>query len=116
MMREDGSSRFPSVPRIFAVLITTVSVSPLTGCGDGSTASVKQPPLYTIVNASDVSQAPRSLAAKNHRGWPPVEFEPANLNFGIVPRHTNWAHHPNGETKQLADESRIGESAVDTSG
>ena len=80
-------------------LVMTVCASLLAGCGDDSTsgqgasASTPSPAVrtvqpYTSVNASDVAQAPRSLVTKNKRGWPPVEFEPANLNFGIVPPHT----------------------------
>lgn len=80
-------------------LVTTVCASVLVGCGgdstsgQGASASPTTPAVrtvqpYTIVNASDVGQAPRSLAANNNRTWPPVEFEPANLNFGIVPPHT----------------------------
>ena len=80
-------------------LVMTVCASLLAGCGDDSTsgqgasASTPSPAVrkvqpYTSVNASNLAQAPRSQAAKNKRGWPPVEFEPANLNFGIVPPHT----------------------------
>ncbi len=80
-------------------LVTTVFASLLAGCGDDSTsgqgasASTPSPAVrkvqpYTSVNASNLAQAPRSVAANNHRTWPPVEFEPANLNFGIVPPHT----------------------------
>ncbi len=80
-------------------LVTTACAAFMAGCGDGSSsgegASASTPPPavrkvqpYTIVNASDVAQAPRSVAANNNRTWPPVEFEPANLNFGIVPPHT----------------------------
>ncbi|MEE8154079.1 MAG: DUF1573 domain-containing protein [Phycisphaerales bacterium] len=61
--------------------------------GQGASASTPTPGVrkvqpYTIVNASDVAQAPRSVVTNNPRVWPPVEFEPANLNFGIVPPHT----------------------------
>ena len=80
-------------------LVMTVCASLLAGCGDDSTsgqgasASTPSPAVrkvqpYTSVNASNLAQAPRSQATKNTRGWPPVEFEPANLNFGIVPPHT----------------------------
>ena len=80
-------------------LVTTVCASLLAGCGgdstsgQGASASTTTPAVrkvqpYTSVNARDVAQAPRSLVTNNPRGWPPVEFEPANLNFGIVPRHT----------------------------
>ena len=80
-------------------LMMTASASLLLGCGDdsssgqGASASTPSPAVrkvqpYTSVNASNLAQAPRSQAAKNTRGWPPVEFEPANLNFGIVPPHT----------------------------
>ena len=80
-------------------LVMTVCASLLAGCGDDSTsgqgasASTPSPAVrkvqpYTSVNASNLAQAPRSLAANNNRTWPPVEFEPANLNFGIVPPHT----------------------------
>jgi hypothetical protein len=80
-------------------LMTTVCASLMAGCDSGSSSSqgaaastatpaVRKVQPYTIVNAHDVAQAPRSVAANNHRTWPPVEFEPANLNFGIVPPHT----------------------------
>ena len=80
-------------------LMMTVCASLLAGCGDDSTSgqgasastttpAVRKVQPYTSVNASNLAQAPRSQAAKNKRGWPPVEFEPANLNFGIVPPHT----------------------------
>ncbi len=97
MMREDGFAKFRSGPRMLVVLITMTFVSLLNGCDGGSSAGqgasatatpVKKPQPYTIVNAADVEQAPRSSARANRAGWPPVEFEPANLNFGIVPRHT----------------------------
>ncbi len=80
-------------------LVTTVCASLLAGCGgdstsgQGASASTTTPAVrkvapFTIVNARDVAQAPRSLVTNNLRGWPPVEFEPGNLNFGIVPPHT----------------------------
>ncbi len=98
-MRHGGPSKSRSGARILAVLITTASVSLLTGCGGDSTSgqgasaassptTVRKPQPYTIVNAADIAQAPRSSASGNDARWPPVEFEPANLNFGIVPRHT----------------------------
>ena len=82
-----------------SALVTTVCASLLSGCGGDSTSSqgasastttpaVRKVQPYTSINASNVAQAPRSQAAKNQRGWPPVEFEPANLNFGIVPPYT----------------------------
>ena len=99
MMREDGFVKYRSGARIVTLLITTAVVSLLTGCGGDSSAgqgasaaststTVKKPQPYTIVNAADVVQSPRSSASRNHHSWPPVEFEPANLNFGIVPPHT----------------------------
>lgn len=99
MMRQGGVGKSRSGPHIFAVVIMTASVSLLTGCGGDSTSgqgasaastptTVRKPQPYTIVNAVDVTQSPRSSASRNPSGWPPVEFEPANLNFGIVPRYT----------------------------
>lgn len=77
----------------------------LSGCGDDSTASTtgtsakptktpiknivnKQAKEFNIVFASDIEQAPRSSVRNNKHDWPPIEFEPANMNFGIVPPHT----------------------------
>ncbi|MCH8316103.1 MAG: DUF1573 domain-containing protein [Planctomycetes bacterium] len=103
MMRDSGCFKRFQMRRTTIVgriaLVMTVCASLLAGCGDGSSsgegasASTPSPAVrkvqpYTSVNASNLAQAPRSQAAKNTRGWPPVEFEPANLNFGIVPPHT----------------------------
>ena len=85
--------------RVSIALMMTASAALLLSCGNGSSSgqgasasttsrAVRKVQPYTTVNASNVAQAPRSVAAKNRRGWPPVEFEPANLNFGIVPPHT----------------------------
>lgn len=85
--------------RVSIALVMTASAALLLSCGgdsssgQGASASTPSPAVrkvqpYTIVNARDVAQAPRSLVANNNRTWPPVEFEPANLNFGIVPPHT----------------------------
>ena len=103
MMRDSGCFKRFQMRRTTIVgriaLLTTVCASLLAGCGDdsssgqGASASTPSPAVrkvqpYTSVDARDVAQAPRSQAAKNRPGWPPVEFEPANLNFGIVPPHT----------------------------
>lgn len=101
--RRETGSRCVAVTRRFLrvsiALMVTTSAMLLLSCGGGSssgqdasasttTPAVRKVQPYTIVNASAVAQAPRSLAANNNRTWPPVEFEPANLNFGIVPPHT----------------------------
>ena len=98
-MRQGGFSKSRGGARMLALLITTAVVPLLNGCGGGSSAGqgasatatatpVKKTQPYTIVNAADIPQAPRSAASRNHPGMPPVEFEPGNLNFGIVPPHT----------------------------
>ena len=100
--QSSGSRRIAVTRRFLSVLIALMmaaSTALLLSCDNGSSsgqgasaattpAAVRKVQPYTIVNASDVAQAHRSLAANNKGGWPPVEFEPANLNFGIVPPHT----------------------------
>ncbi len=77
----------------------------LSGCGKDSSANSngtsnttpkttvknvvnKQVKEFNIVYSRDLEQAPRSSVRNNPRNWPPVEFEPANMNFGVIPPHT----------------------------
>ena len=77
----------------------------LSGCGKDSAANPngtsskttktpvknvinKQAKEFNIVYSRDLEQAPRSSVRGNDPAWPPIEFEPANMNFGIVPPHT----------------------------
>ncbi|MCH8823767.1 MAG: DUF1573 domain-containing protein [Planctomycetes bacterium] len=86
-------------------LSLTIAALLLSGCGKDSNANpngtsnntkntpvknvVKtEPKEFNIVYARDIAQAPRSSVRNNPHNWPPVEFEPANMNFGVVPPHT----------------------------
>lgn len=87
-----------------AITIAIIAIV-LSGCGKDSSANQtttsakpvvtvaknvinKQTKDFNVVYSRNVEQSPRSSVNSNPRNWPPVEFEPARMDFGIVPPHS----------------------------